>query len=103
MGGLINALDQKMRKSNHKIAIIALGYVGSPLAVEFSKKYPVIGFDINTQRVTQLNKGEDKTLEVPSEDLKKVLLSPKESVSDLQEHVGRKMILNYPASVQSGV
>ena len=35
-----------MKKSNHKIAIIGLGYVGLPLAVEFAKKYPVIGFDI---------------------------------------------------------
>ena len=71
-----------MRKSNHKIAIIGLGYVGLPLAVEFAKKYLVIGFDIHTQRIAELNEGEDKTLEVSSDDLKKVLLSPKENVSD---------------------
>jgi|SaaInlStandDraft_1057018.scaffolds.fasta_scaffold16515_2 UDP-N-acetyl-D-glucosamine/UDP-N-acetyl-D-galactosamine dehydrogenase len=70
-----------MRKSNHKIAIIGLGYVGLPLAVEFAKKYPVIGFDISTQRITQLNKGEDKTLEVLNDDLKKVLLGQAESLS----------------------
>ena len=63
-----------MRKSNHKIAIIGLGYVGLPLAVEFAKKYPVIGFDISTQRIAQLNKGEDKTLEVLNDDLKKCCL-----------------------------
>jgi len=63
-----------MKKSNHKIAIIGLGYVGLPLAIEFAKKYPVIGFDISTQRIAQLNKGEDKTLEVLNDDLKKVLL-----------------------------
>ena len=71
-----------MRKSNHKIAIIGLGYVGLPLAVEFAKKYPVIGFDISMQRIDQLNKGEDKTLEVLNDDLKKVLLGQAESLSN---------------------
>ena len=71
-----------MRKSNHKIAIIGLGYVGLPLAVEFAKKYTVIGFDINTQRVAELNIGKDQTLEVSLESLKKVLLNINESVSD---------------------
>ena len=44
-----------MGKSNHKIAIIGMGYVGLPLAVEFAKKYPVIGFDIDMHRVAQIN------------------------------------------------
>ena len=70
-----------MGESNHKIAIIGLGYVGLPLAVEFAKKYPVIGFDISTRRIAQLNKGEDKTLEVLNDDLKKVLLGQAESLS----------------------
>ena len=47
-----------------KIAVIGLGYVGLPLAVEFSKKYPVVGFDINQNRVDELNSGKDATLEV---------------------------------------
>ena len=59
---------------NNKIAIIGLGYVGLPLAVEFSKKYKVVGFDINAQRVEELGKGEDHTLEVAPDDLKKVLV-----------------------------
>ncbi|CDF80649.1 UDP-glucose dehydrogenase [Formosa agariphila KMM 3901] len=59
--------------TNNTIAIIGLGYVGLPLAVEFAKKYNTIGFDINTNRVAELNKGEDHTLEVSSENLKKVL------------------------------
>lgn len=46
-----------------KIAIIGLGYVGLPLAIEFGKKYPVLGFDIDATRVAELNKGEDRTLE----------------------------------------
>ena len=71
-----------MINSNHKIAVIGLGYVGLPLAVEFAKKYKVVGFDINTQRVAELNKCEDKTLELSSEVLKKVLLTQKNYISD---------------------
>ena len=56
-----------------KIAIIGLGYVGLPLAVEFAKKYPVIGFDINNQRIDELNKGIDHTLEVENAELESVL------------------------------
>jgi len=56
-----------------KIAVIGLGYVGLPLAVEFAKKYPTVGFDINNERVTQLQKGYDQTLEVEDEELKKVV------------------------------
>ena len=52
-----------------KIGIIGLGYVGLPLAVEFGKKYQTVGFDINNQRVTELNNGHDFTLEVSSEEL----------------------------------
>jgi len=59
--------------NNVRIAIIGLGYVGLPLAVEFSKKYKTVGFDINQKRVGELNKGNDFTLEVSPEDLNKVL------------------------------
>ena len=60
---------------NHKIAIIGLGYVGLPLAVEFAKKYKVIGFDINQARIDALNEGHDNTLEISDESLKTVLSS----------------------------
>lgn len=53
-----------------RIGIIGLGYVGLPLAVEFGKKYPVIGFDINADRITALRQGRDDTLETEREDLK---------------------------------
>lgn len=59
---------------NKKIAIIGLGYVGLPLARLFATKYPVIGFDINTNRVAELKEGHDSTLEVADEVLKAVLL-----------------------------
>ncbi|QMW14223.1 Vi polysaccharide biosynthesis UDP-N-acetylglucosamine C-6 dehydrogenase TviB [Pseudoalteromonas sp. MT33b] len=52
-----------------KIGIIGLGYVGLPLAVEFGKKYPVLGFDINQKRVDELEKGHDSTLEVSDTEL----------------------------------
>lgn len=55
---------------NAKIAVIGLGYVGLPLAVEFSKKIPTVGFDINTNRVSELSLGVDTTKEVSSEELK---------------------------------
>ena len=53
-----------------KIGIIGLGYVGLPLAVEFGKKFPVLGFDINQGRIAQLQSGHDSTLEVSDEELK---------------------------------
>ena len=62
-----------MTHSEDKIAIIGLGYVGLPLAVEFAKKFFVIGFDINKQRINELNSGVDKTLEVENDNLKSVL------------------------------
>ncbi len=52
-----------------KIAVIGLGYVGLPLAVEFGKVRPVIGFDINPQRITELQGGKDHTLECSPEEL----------------------------------
>lgn len=57
-----------------KIAIIGLGYVGLPLAVEFAKKFPVIGFDIDRRRVEDLKTGVDKTLEVEDAILQSVLV-----------------------------
>ena len=57
---------------NTKIAIIGLGYVGLPLAVEFAKKYQVLGFDINKTRVGELRKNIDVTLETASEELESV-------------------------------
>jgi len=55
------------------IAIIGLGYVGLPLAVEFGKKFPTIGFDINTERIKELENGYDRTLEVDEANLKSSL------------------------------
>jgi UDP-N-acetyl-D-galactosamine dehydrogenase len=64
----------------HKIAVIGLGYVGMPLAVEFAKHYPVVGFDINAKRIEELQNCQDHTLEVDSDALKEVIAQtlPKE-------------------------
>ncbi|MBG0781418.1 MAG: Vi polysaccharide biosynthesis UDP-N-acetylglucosamine C-6 dehydrogenase TviB [Bacteroidales bacterium] len=73
-------MDQK------KIAIIGLGYVGLPLAVEFGKIRPTVGFDINKQRIKELHDGHDRTLETTSEDLKAaVQLQYSEALIDLQD------------------
>lgn len=58
---------------SHKIAIIGLGYVGLPLALEFANHFPVVGFDINNERVAELNSGADSTLEADVIQLKNVL------------------------------
>jgi UDP-N-acetyl-D-galactosamine dehydrogenase len=57
------------KNAAHVIAIIGLGYVGLPLAVEFGKIRPVIGFDIDPERIAQLQRGHDRTLEVEADEL----------------------------------
>lgn len=57
-------MKQYMNIKNQRIAIIGLGYVGLPLAVEFSKKTTTVGFDISTERITELSMGIDSTLEI---------------------------------------
>lgn len=59
-----------LKLENINIAIIGQGYVGLPLAVEFGKKYPTIGFDINSDRVQELSDGVDNTLECTTEQIK---------------------------------
>ncbi|PRB75437.1 Vi polysaccharide biosynthesis UDP-N-acetylglucosamine C-6 dehydrogenase TviB [Pseudomonas sp. MYb185] len=67
------------------LAIIGLGYVGLPLAVEFGKKRPVVGFDINTRRIAELQSGQDSTLEVSETELKEAIgLSCTANLNDLR-------------------
>ena len=56
------------------IAVIGLGYVGLPLALEFAKKYPTVGYDISSKRINELKEGIDTTLEVSTEGLSSVLV-----------------------------
>jgi UDP-N-acetyl-D-galactosamine dehydrogenase len=64
----MNATDEWLEGA--KIAVIGLGYVGLPLAVEFGKTIPVVGFDIKTARIDALREGHDETLETTSEELR---------------------------------
>src|SRR5690606_23667772 len=57
-------MDTRQRIAQARIAIIGLGYVGLPLAVEFGKRYDTVGFDINAARIAELEEGRDTTLEV---------------------------------------
>jgi len=59
---------------NHRIAVIGLGYVGLPLAAEFAKHFPVVGFDINASRIAELQQGIDRTLELDGPTLKQVVV-----------------------------
>lgn len=69
-----------------KIAVIGLGYVGLPLAVEFGKKVPVVGFDIYQKRIDELKSGQDHTLEVSPEELKKAIqLSYSANLEELKD------------------
>lgn len=76
--------------NNIKIGIVGLGYVGLPLAVEFAKKYTTVGFDIKIDRINNLKKFVDETLEINEEVLKKILINNSDSkgllvTSDLNE------------------
>jgi len=66
--------------SKAKICVLGLGYVGLPLAVEFAKKYNVIGFDISKARIGELNSCNDHTLEVSKSELEKVIKSEPQSI-----------------------
>jgi len=68
--------------TNYKISIIGLGYVGLPLARLFATKFPVVGFDINNDRVDELKKGVDTTLEVDEEVLRSILINNNPSFED---------------------
>lgn len=68
----------------HKITVIGLGYVGLPLAIEFAKKYKVVGFDINKDRVTELNNGYDRTAEADMDSLNNIISASANNGSGLR-------------------
>ncbi len=75
-----------LKINNSKIGIIGLGYVGLPLAVEFGKRYPTIGFDIKTDRIAELRAGMDSTLEVTPQELGEAnLLSFSNSLEEMND------------------
>ena len=82
--------------SQTKIAVIGLGYVGLPLAIEFAKKYKVLGFDTNQQRITELSNYTDSTREADMPMLKSLLKDEKNTLSlsaDPQMLVGQQVYI----------
>lgn len=71
-----------LKLEQSKIAIIGLGYVGLPLAIEFGKQYPTLGFDVNARRINELKQGVDRTLEVESIDFNQAQLLTFSSTAD---------------------
>lgn len=78
-----------------KIAIVGLGYVGLPLAIEFAKKYDVLGFDIDNHRIKELSEGKDRTREAHIEDLKRVIISRKNNLTGLQFSSDKSKLKGY--------
>jgi UDP-N-acetyl-D-glucosamine/UDP-N-acetyl-D-galactosamine dehydrogenase len=71
--------------SDRVISVIGLGYVGLPLAVAFGKRFPIIGFDINTKRLGELREGHDRTNEVSSDELKTTQIQFTDQLTDLRK------------------
>ncbi|EDN72093.1 UDP-glucose/GDP-mannose dehydrogenase [Beggiatoa sp. SS] len=72
-------------KHQRKISVIGLGYVGLPVAVAFAKQDEVIGFDIDAQRIAELNEGYDRTQEMAPEDLQSSTLHLTDNPTDLRQ------------------
>jgi UDP-N-acetyl-D-galactosamine dehydrogenase len=70
---------------NAKIAVIGLGYVGLPLAVEFAKKFPVTGYDISVPRINELRQGRDSSLEVEPAELASVSMAYTDQLDDIRD------------------
>ena len=76
----------KIKNFTARIAVIGLGYVGLPLAVEFGRKFDVVGFDVKKERLKMLRQGVDVTLETSSEDLENArFLRYTDSIDDLRD------------------
>ena len=89
-----------MNSNNKKIAIIGLGYVGLPLAVEFGKIFQTIGYDINPSRIKELDNGIDVTMEVEQDVLKNVPnLSLSSNINDL--HDSNIFIITVPTPIDN--
>ncbi len=79
-------LIARIESREARLAVIGLGYVGLPLAVEFGKQYPVVGFDVNARRLDELRAGHDRTLETTAEELRAAArLSYSSNLDDLKQ------------------
>ena len=76
---------QDLLDKNTKLAVIGLGYVGLPIALEFAKRISVIGFDINAARIAQMQRGEDPSRELSATDFQNRDITFSANIADLQE------------------
>ncbi len=84
---IISENNNRIMLTQKKIAVIGLGYVGLPLAVEFGKKYSTLGFDINLKRIDELKKGFDRTLESNKSEIESAKqLSFSSDINDLRNY-----------------
>ena len=85
-------INLKSRIKNHQstICVIGLGYVGLPLAIEFAKKYPTIGFDLNKERIKQLKESIDITFEVDKKELNAADLTYITDAIDITDFLPRR-------------
>lgn len=72
-----------LKKKKEKIAVVGLGYVGLPLAVQLSRHFSVVGYDIQKKRIAELKQGHDKTREVPDSDLRKSAIEWSSNAADV--------------------
>jgi len=72
-----------LKKKKEKIAVVGLGYVGLPLAVQLSRHFSVVGYDIQKKRIAELKQGHDKTREVPDRDLRKSAIEWSSNAADV--------------------
>ena len=82
-----------MMENKYKIGVIGLGYVGFPLACLFARKYPVIGFDINEERIKEINAGIDSTNEVTAGALETALANGMVCLNVVMANLTTKHIL----------
>jgi len=95
--------EQNKKMKQTKLAVIGLGYVGLPLAVEFAKKFPVVGFDINKARVDALNDGHDATLEVEDQNLQSVLTTNNKQQTTNKDQIIKNGLFLYIVTVPTPI
>ena len=85
----MNILMDKLKKNNFKICVVGLGYVGLPVAVSFSKKFKVIGYDIDKYRIKDLKRSFDKNNSIEKKNskfLKKIIFTSNINDSNTSKH-----------------
>jgi len=91
---------ERLKKGEEKICVVGLGYVGLPLAVELSKHFQVVGFDVNKARIAELKQGRDHTLETGPDELAKAKIHYTDEAADIK--AAKFIIVAVPTPVKEG-